>query len=264
MKENDNIIFEDFRTQYQIDVACCSGIGARESQQDAAYVYAGDDLALGVICDGMGGARGGEIASSTAIRYVRERFRASLKENIDFVDGALQMLESVDDLIFDLKDRSGNRMGCGTTLVATLLSQERIYWFSVGDSRMYLQRGAEMIQVTADHNYYLRLRDQLRDGQITQTEYQRELPRGEALISFIGMGGLMLIDVNDSGLALRQNDTVLLCSDGVYRTVTDTEISELIRQDDLISAGEQLANLIEERMTLQQDNYTFVMFRKRK
>ena len=108
MKENENLVFEDLRTKHLIDVACYSGIGARESQQDAAYVYVGDEIAFGVVCDGMGGARGGELASTTAVHFIRERFLSSLESHTDFVDEGVQMLEAVDDIIYGLKDRNGS------------------------------------------------------------------------------------------------------------------------------------------------------------
>ena len=264
MKASENIIFEDRRTAYQFEIACYSAIGARESQQDAAYAYVDDERALALVCDGMGGIRGGEAASRTTVDYVRERFYEELDGTADFVENGLQMLESVDDMVYQLRDSAGKRLGCGTTLAAAYLNRDHLFWFSVGDSRVYLMRGQQMVQVTTDHNYFLRLNDQLQAGEISDAEYQKEAPRGEALISFIGMGGLMLIEVNDTGLPTQVGDTVLVCSDGVYRTISDAELRALLQQPTLDDSAQRMIGLMEERMSMKQDNFTFVLMRKRK
>ena len=264
MKAGENVVFEDRRTSFRIEVACYSAIGARESQQDAAFSYVDDDRALALVCDGMGGARGGEIASRTAVDYVRNRFREELDGTSDFVESGLQMLEAVDDVVYQLRDASGKRLGCGTTLAAAYLDQDRLFWFSVGDSRVYLLRGQKMVQVTTDHNYYLRLNDQLQTGEISDQEYQKEAQRGEALISFIGMGGLMLIDVNDTGLPVYVGDTVLVCSDGLYRTISDAEMMDILKLPTLEGSAQRMIELVKERMNMKQDNFTFVLMRKRK
>lgn len=264
MKASENIIFEDRRTSYRIEIACYSDVGARDSQQDAAYAYVSDDCALGLVCDGMGGVRGGELASRTAVDYVRNRFYEELDGAADFVENGLQMLEAVDDVVYQLADPAGKRIGCGTTLAAAYMNRDRLYWLSVGDSRVYLQRGEQMVQVTTDHNYFLRLNDQRRSGEISDEEYEKESARGEALISFVGMGGLMLIDVNDTGLQLVTGDTVLVCSDGLYRSISDTELMQILQLPTLEDSAQRMIELIEERMNLKQDNFTFVLMRKRK
>lgn len=264
MKAGENIIFEDLRTSFCIEIACYSAIGARESQQDAVFSYVDNDRAFALVCDGMGGARGGEIASRTAVDYVRNRFREELDGTSDFVESGLQMLEAVDDVVYQLRDASGKRLGCGTTLAATYLNHDHLFWLSVGDSRVYLMRGQQMVQVTTDHNYFLRLNDQLQTGEISAAEYQKEAQRGEALISFIGMGGLMLIDVNDTGLPVHIGDTVLVCSDGLYRTISDAEMMSALDLPTLEESAQRMIELVKQRMSMKQDNFTFVLIRKRK
>ena len=264
MRASENIIFEDRRTTDRIEIICYSAIGARESQQDAAFAYVDDERALALICDGMGGVRGGEAASRTTVDYVRERFYEELDGTADFVENGLQTLEAVDDVVYQLRDSAGKRLGCGTTLAAAYLNCGWLYWFSVGDSRIYLMRGQQMVQATTDHNYHLLLLNQLQAGEISDAEYQKEAPRGEALISFIGMGGLMLIDVNDKGLPLLTGDTVLVCSDGIYRTISDAELCTLLQLSSLEGSAQRMIEMIEERMSMRQDNFTFVLMRKRK
>lgn len=73
--------------------------------------------------------------------------------------------------------------GSGTTLVAVIAENNRLYWASVGDSRIYILRGRDMIQVTRDHNYMLRLQQMVDNGQMTLQEAQAKKQK-EALISF--------------------------------------------------------------------------------
>lgn len=263
MKEN--IVFDDLRTVCSYDIACLSGIGRRESQQDHAYAAANDMAVFAVVCDGMGGIEGGDLASATAVEAFTEYYQYYTAQNTEEMDFCWmqQAAESVDDIVYSLKSKNGNRMGAGTTLASVAISGNRLYWLSVGDSRIYIFRRNEMVQVTNDHNYFYRLNQQLADGLISRSKYHEEAGNGEALISFIGMGGILLMDLNEAGFSLQAGDTVLLCTDGLYRSVPDDEMLKIVVSS---STAEEaiccLKKTIADKAYPWQDNYTCILIKK--
>jgi len=132
---------------------------------------------------------------------------------------------------------------------------------SVGDSRIYILRGDEMVQVNRDHNFKLRLDMQLKNGQINEEEYVGKMNQGEALISYLGMGDVSLMDVNQEPFILMDGDVVLLCSDGLYKRLPEPDIREIIKRElpDVDKAACELTNTVMERTTKSQDNTTVIL-----
>lgn len=100
----------------------------------------------------------------------------------------------------------------------------------VGDSRIYIIRGTKIQQVTGDHNYGLRLHEMLESGLITMEEFM-ETQHREALISFLGMGNIALMDINTVPFEMQFGDVIMLCSDGITKTLSDTQIRNIITSD---------------------------------
>lgn len=259
MNWESNILFEDKRTTNTVEIVCSSGIGMRESQQDAAFIYTDDHQTFSVVCDGMGGVNGGQLASRTAVESFIEYFQKQRDQNRHVTDRWVERLQQIDDIVYSLKDDEGNRLGAGTTLAAIYISEGMLYWLSVGDSHIYVSRGKEFVQVTEDHIYALSLNQQLKKGTISKEQYDKEMERGDALISFVGMGGLLLIDANEEGLALQPYDRIVVCSDGIYRTVNLDQLKTYFCNSETIGeAGQSCVNQIEREKNYGQDNYTLV------
>lgn len=261
-----NLEFEDLRRNKHFDIACCSEIGRRDSQQDAGYLAANDEEVFAVVCDGMGGISFGEMASKTAVEAMVDAYARSAARNELSVDDSWMRsaVECVDDIVYSLKDKDGARLRAGTTLVSVRIKDNHISWVSVGDSRIYIFRGNELVQVTSDHNYFLQLNQQYECGQISREAYREEARDGEALISYIGMGGLTLIDLNEMKFPLIKDDIILLCTDGVYRSIEDEQLKMLLQHcDSMQKLSEQLNHIIKCRELPDQDNYTYVLIRIR-
>lgn len=253
--------FDDFRETGHYDIVLRTGTGQRESQQDAAYVAATDDEVFAVLCDGMGGTVGGALASFTAVKEFASYFQRHHSES----DWMRSAVEVVDDVIFSLCDEQGKRLGAGTTLVAVHLSDDHLNWISVGDSRLYIIRREEMMQITQDHNYWLRLNEQRKKGAISDLAYQREASKGDALISYIGMGGLVLIDVSQKSVRLADGDTLVLCSDGVYRSIPGQVLRSVITSScSATEAADRIAKQLDIYASCHhdQDNFTYILIRK--
>ena len=112
-----------------------------------------------------------------------------------------------------------------------------------------------------EHNYRLKLDDKLKKGLITEEQYKAEEAQAEALISFIGVGNVSLMDINAVPFLLMENDIVLLCSDGLYKRLPDSEIMEIIKYEepDMERAAKRLTDIVKKRTKKVQDNTSLVL-----
>lgn len=238
-------------------VATSSVMGSRSSQQDAVkadiYSYAEEGRMIAVLCDGMGGLSGGEKASATCTSIVHDVFQTYNME-----DGIPNFYRSVipfaDEQVCQLYP------GAGTTMVSVALVDGMLYWASVGDSHLYVIRGDEIRCVTSDHNFSMILNERVKRGEITQEEADSH-PKKEALISYIGAGGVRCIDLNDKPFPLQNGDCIVLCSDGLYRSCSEEEIHRVVRQNgnNTQLAADGLTELALSKKLKNQDNTTVVV-----
>lgn len=222
--------------------------GNRKYQQDAVYVSSSKKLSankhtrvLAVVCDGMGGMADGGKASATAIEMLKQGFSKIEKEpGISIPTFFRQGIKAIDRTIHDFPKDAGK--GSGTTMVAVIAEDNKLYWASVGDSRIYILRDNEMIQVTRDHNYLLRLQEMVQNGQMTLQEAQAKKQK-EALISFLGIGNVSLMDINETPFEMKYGDVVMLCSDGITKTLQDNQIKAIIKSD-IVSMQKKAETLV--------------------
>ena len=233
--------------------------GDRDDQQDSAGYLIGDKASLVVICDGMGGHRGGKLASSIGIKSMISAFEGEEeKENVQ--DLFLQTVKEIDQTISDLKDEEDKPLQAGTTMVSVYICERTISWVSVGDSRLYLVRGEEMVQITKDHTYALALRENQEAGLISDSFYAQQYSSADALISFLGVDGLPVIDSNVEPFALRSGDRLLLMSDGLYKYVSDESMHRILARckdaDEAVRAMDCEAERGAEKKRILRDNMT--------
>lgn len=227
--------------------------GNRQYQQDAVYVSKSKILAankktrvLGIVCDGMGGMADGGKASQTAIQMMVQGFAQIEKaSSVDIPGFFHQGIQAVDKTIYNFPKENGK--GSGTTMVAVIAEDNKLYWASVGDSRIYIIRGGSMKQVTRDHNYWLRLQEMVAAGQMSKEEAMGKRQK-EALISFLGIGNVSLMDINTQPFEMQTGDTVMLCSDGITKTLPDEQIKKIITAD-IVSLEEKAKTLVRAAVT---------------
>lgn len=261
-----NIKLETDAANFCYETGTDSILGSRQYQQDFAYVYMGEKEILAAVCDGMGGMEGGERASSTAVFQLAEDFHL-FQENPQqsvpdfFTEEAKRLNQSVRSL----KNTSGKSIKAGTTLVAAWFCKNEMYWVSVGDSRIWLVRNGQIHQVNRDHNYRLSLEYKLQNGEIDRREFEREshTPQAEALISYIGIENLRLIDVNRTPIRLEEGDIVILSSDGVYKSLNDVQVCAMVCDNDIdMNIAAARLNAMALRYGVRgQDNTTSVLIR---
>ena len=257
----NNIFIEQKGIPSFVEIRACSDIGGREEQQDKAYVYTASSFVCAMICDGMGGTERGNDASGIAVETLQSRLEEFVcRQNWENVPHFMMstMMEQDERVV----EKLGRRRG-GTTAVTVFIKDKKLYWFSVGDSRLYIFRDGEMVQATRDHNYYLRLNEQLQKSEITQTEYEKEAVRGEALISYMGVGGLSVYDITNIPFDLQDKDVLLLTTDGLYKALPQSMIQHIICDKGELS--EKADTLLKQIGVLKKtkilDNTTFILIK---
>ena len=249
-----------------IRVGMSATIGKRDSQQDAANYSDVEKLNnssgkwLAVLCDGMGGMNGGEKASALSVEMMMNEF--SQINDMEIPAFYRKALIDLDDAVYGLKDEYGNLLGAGSTLISVIIENNDLYWATVGDSHIYIIRGDEMIRVNKEHNYFEDLKVMVNRGYISMEEALND-PNREALTSYIGIGSLHLMEVIEKPFKLEKNDFIILCSDGLYRSVTDDEIYKTIVEysDNMQTAANKLIECALSKNKKYQDNTTVITIR---
>lgn len=252
------------KTGSGVHAYCSSIIGNRANQQDF-YKIPGSGISsailrskgcLAIVCDGMGGMQGGERASRCCAEYLFSRYYSMQYGSArDFYTEEIPL---ADRFVAALKNESGSPLGGGTTLVSVLVLNSRIYFASVGDSRIYLFRSGKLTQLTRDHNYFLVLSQRVKDGEITPEEAKADRQK-EALISYVGMGsGPDIIDIEAEGIPAKTNDILLLCSDGLTKAMSDDEIAQIIAENEDLPAAipQALTSAAFSKHWIKHDNIT--------
>ena len=249
----------------QINIYKDSIVGTRDYQEDSADYVIKDGRCLAVLCDGMGGLNGGEVASGFAVKEITDRYGGTEKIE-DCPEFLYKCAVDIDRAVYDLKDEKGERLHAGTTMVAAIIDGDELYWLSVGDSRIYLIRGDEVTVANEEHNYETRLNRMLKSGQITPENYQQEMKRGAALTSYIGIGNVYMMDINDSPYMLQDGDIIVLSSDGMFRRIDNELLLEIIKanKNNLQKAAEELTATALKKASGSQDNTTveIISFKK--
>jgi protein phosphatase len=207
----------------------------RLTNQDSFAIksYA-SDVIVAVVCDGMGGARGGNIASETAIEYFMKSFEgeelADLNKN-PYIDATKAMsllghaVYNANEAVYNKAISSPELMGMGTTLVACLIIKDHMYVANVGDSRLYIDSGKKLSQITEDHSYVQFLVDV---GDITPEEAKTH-PYKNRITRAVGIQPDIDCDMFGVELDKYPDASVLLCSDGLCGQVEDTMMHKIIK-----------------------------------
>lgn len=230
----------------------------RPTNQDIYQIEAREEnqTALLVVCDGMGGANAGNVASRFAAQVFTESIKAELTRPLDAKERQELMahaLEEANQTVFSLAGRQPEFRGMGTTLVAALVQGGEATILNVGDSRAYLFDGENLRQLTEDHSYVEEMR---RQGRIT-AEVARTHPQKNLITRAVGVEPAVEGDLFE--VALRKNEVLLLCSDGLSGMAEDTQIAAAIKNAKTLAlAGDALLNLAMEGGG--RDNITVALF----
>lgn len=200
----------------------------RATNQDCfAAIKLGEDILLSVVCDGMGGAAGGNIAAETA----SEVFTGYISRNVSRIGGDTDVKKNIyallteaaseaNSAVYNLARGNSDLAGMGTTLISALIYGGMMYVANVGDSRLYIITDSEIKKITRDHSFVQYLVDM---GQLTPDEAAKS-PHRNIITRAIGSDSTVETDIYSLSLAAGDIRYILLCSDGLTNYVTVGEI----------------------------------------
>ncbi len=202
----------------------------RENNQDYIdYIENNKGEKLYILCDGMGGYKGGEVASLECVNFIKNQFL--LKEFTDSKDAKEWLYESImlsNKLIRDMAKNNEEYKMMGTTVLCLLITNKFKVFANVGDSRIYAYNHKELAQLSEDQTFANAL---LRAGYISEKEAEIH-PKKNLLLSAIGSSDEDL-DIQIKEINGKYN--YLLCSDGLYNMVDNKEILKIVNSNQNIS-----------------------------
>lgn len=220
----------------------------RKQNQDAFYHWTDGNQGCVLVCDGMGGALSGNVASAMAAQRFAETVSAGEGTPEERL---LRAEEKANQTVYTRSRQDYTCWGMGTTLVAALAKETEAHIINVGDSRCYLLSGGTIRQVTRDHSLVAEL---VAAGRLTPEE-ARTHPNRNIITRALGTESSVEADLFHETLA--PGDRLLLCSDGLSNEVQDAELLALAGEGEPASCCEALLELALERGA--PDNVTVVL-----
>ena len=199
------------------------GLRRHENQDTFAVETIGKSVAA-VVCDGMGGAEGGQIASTLAVETFMKELRALLREDMSVEqlrELASFCVAQANTAVYERALENDCR-GMGTTLVSAVAGEKGTVVCNVGDSRAYLFRGGEITRITHDHSVVQTL---VESGNITAEE-ARTHPNRNLITRALGTEEVTQCDAFE--VSFQRGDKLLLCTDGLVVTATDEDICRAV------------------------------------
>ncbi|MBO4674838.1 MAG: Stp1/IreP family PP2C-type Ser/Thr phosphatase [Elusimicrobiaceae bacterium] len=253
-------------SSFDIEFAAVTEIGKiREKNEDNVLISS--DLSLGVVADGMGGHSAGEIASNIASLVLAETIRKINHQQLNIPPSFLPKLDLpsrklllaanlANEAIFSTAQTSTIYKMMGTTMTGVLLEGDVATVVHVGDSRLYLLRDNKFTQITTDHSLAM---EHVRRGLLTKEEANHSRIQN---VLTRAMGIKRNIEFDLLRFPIQAEDTLLLCSDGLYKGLNDSQIAQILqqgRQTPLVRLCKQLVRCANDNDG--QDNISTVLIK---
>ncbi len=194
----------------------------RERNEDSYIAEKFDNYHLFIVADGMGGHKSGELASRLAVSGIEKRCAEYFGH---IPDGQLILRRAISETnreVFERAEHEAENSGMGTTVTCAMIYNGDMYIGHAGDSRAYILREDELVQLTNDHSYIAEL---VRMGQISQEEAENH-PRKNVITRALGTDSSLRTDTEQ--IRLKKGDYVVICSDGLTNHVADRELEDLL------------------------------------
>jgi PPM family protein phosphatase len=244
-----------------VELASMSDIGCQRENNEDRYAYwePDDDEEfarkgrMAVVADGMGGHEGGQEASRIAVDAIQEVF----SETSDADPQALLVngFQIAHERILDYAAAHPELHGMGTTATAIALLESQLYYAHVGDSRLYLVREGNISRLTRDHSYVGRL---VENGVISSEEAETH-PQRHILTAALGAGTDSSPDTPRHPIALQKDDALVLCTDGLWSLLSESEIQKAVAGRQLPEACQAMIKMAKDRGA--PDNITVQLIR---
>jgi len=228
---------ENIDNQSKLSFVSKTDVGMVRSNNEDFYDFFSSDFGeVFIICDGMGGYSGGEIASKLATNTIKNRIQNNPHRLTYPPDIIREAIDVANKVIIDKSNEDASLKGMGTTVVILIIKNNFAYYGHVGDSRLYLSRGNIFTGLTKDHSFVQQLVDK---GLITPKEAETH-PRKNEITKALGISENLNPEIRQDGLKIYKGDKFLLCSDGLNSMVSDEEISKILSDYDIEDAADIL------------------------
>jgi PPM family protein phosphatase len=223
----------------------------RKSNEDRLKICNVDDGLLAILCDGLGGSSGGEVAANLCIETITEYF--SNTSGTDVLQKISNAMVTANDVIYDESHKNDQLFNMSTTLEIVLIQNSTIFWGHIGDSRIYSYKNRKLKQITKDHSLVQKLVD---EGQLSVAQAE-VFPNKNVIVKAIGSSEKIMPDVSKVRFQGSGRQKILMCSDGVHGVVSHDELEDILSENKLTDSKKKLINLIERRGS--PDNYSFII-----
>ncbi|MCM1161135.1 MAG: protein phosphatase 2C domain-containing protein [Roseburia sp.] len=236
-----------------VDIGNAQIIGTREKQDDSFATSIQDYGVMGIVADGIGGYINGNLASQIAVEtYLDEFEKRDVTSNLNYFFQKTAVLANE-----RIRDEFGEAKG-GTTVVAVVLIEDKMYWTSVGDSNIAVFRNGRLIEVNRKENVKNWLEDQYRAGAIGKEEALGS-PMDKRLVNYVGYDGFKKADESDRPIFLKKKDKVLIYSDGV-EALSQIELESILgKKKNAQDLADEIMQAIEEKKVRSKDNSTIII-----
>ena len=229
----------------------------RETNEDSFYISDSlDEVQLYMLADGMGGYKGGEIASKLAIQssknYIENNFKQIEKDKDSIIQLLGSSIEYANMVVYEKSKEDKELEGMGTTLDICLIYNNKVFIGHVGDSRVYRIRKDFMRKLTQDHSYVQKL---VKDGTITKEEAMHH-PQKNMLMKALGCNAFVEPDVMVKGFL--KDDILIMNSDGLTNLVSQEDMFREAKKD-IEQAPKELVKLANEKGGY--DNITVIVIK---
>ncbi len=207
----------------------------RDHNEDSVTIVKnGSGEILMAVADGMGGHKGGEIASSIAITHIGKRFidTSSVGNKEDAINFLKEIVSEANMLLYKYTEDNPESNGMGTTIVMALLTKEFLLFGNIGDSSGFVIKNKKIYKITNDHTLVNLL---VKSGEITEEE-AKDHPRKNVLMRALGANISVEMDVFD---VEKDVSAILLCSDGLTNMLDEEQIEKVLDSDMDIDAKVQ-------------------------
>ena len=218
------------------------GLVRRENQDAFGFAQLSGGYTVAVVCDGMGGARGGREASMSACDVIEHSFHEQYAQCLpgDEEKFLKRALINANRFVFQKASREEELAGMGTTAVCALVRGGNAFICHAGDSRAYLVRDGKLTQLTHDHSYVQELVD---CGTITEEEAEHH-PQKNIITRALGVDYRLEPEV--TSVQLQAKDLLLLCSDGLTNMVPVEQMEQLLAQGPFYDLPDRLVDAANE------------------
>lgn len=213
---------------------------------------------LAILSDGMGGLANGKTVADYVVQTSIAMFD-SINPQVNISVQLKNIVYHINNSVCEQYAVDGSSKA-GATMVFAYLFKNRMYWITVGDSRLYCYRNGHLLQMNEDHDYKNQLyREYINEGGNLQEV--EEDGQKDSLVCFIGKKDLPYVDVSLRGYKIKPDDTFVLCSDGIYNGISQDSMKDILSNHDAQTASDKIVAEVLRSRFPGQDNMTVMVIK---